>query len=141
LRLQLIDDNILIIEDIMITLSTHASAVALGIDRKSLDNILAREARPLMGIGRRGRSRRVPAEVLERVAIALILKRDLGVTLARGLRIAERVLGSPSSSVTVGSLSTLSFDVPRLRQALELSIGEALESVAERTRGRPRDPE
>ena len=122
----------------MITLSTDASAAALGIDRKTLDNILAREARSLIGTGRRGKSRRIPVAMLERVAVALILKRDLGVNLAKGFELAERILASPVSAVTVGSLGTLTFDVTRLRQALEHSIGEALESVAERTRGRPR---
>jgi len=39
--------------------------------------------------------------------------------------------------VIVGSLSTLTFDLPRLRKALERSIDEALEGVAERIRGRP----
>jgi hypothetical protein len=122
----------------MKTLSTDVSAAALGVDRKTLDNVLAREGRSLIGTGSRGRSRRIPINALEQVAIALILNRDLGVSIAKGLDLADRVLHSPASPVTVGPLSALTFDVPRFRKALELSIAEALESVADPTRGRPR---
>jgi len=121
----------------MKTLSTNASASALGVDRKTLDNVLARDGRSLIAEGSRGRSRRISIDVLERIAVALILNRDLGVSIAKGLALAEQVIGSPSSPVIVGSLSTLTFDLPRLRKALERSIDEALESVAERIRGRP----
>lgn len=121
----------------MKTLSTDTAAAALGIDRKMLDNMLAREGRSLIGDGSRGRSRRISVDALERIAVALIFNRDLGVSIAKGLALAEQVVDSPSSQVIVGSLSTLTFDLPRLRKALERSIDEALESVAERTRGRP----
>ena len=119
-------------------LSTDVAAVALGVDRKTLDNVLAREGRSLLAPGSRGRRRRIPFEALERVAVALILNRDLGVGIAKGLELAERIAESPALPVSVGSLSALAFDLPRLRHALELSVSEALESVAERTRGRPR---
>jgi hypothetical protein len=122
----------------MKTLSTDASAAALGVDRKTLDNVLAREGRLLVKPGSRGRSRRIPIDALMTIAVALILSRDLGVGIARGLELADLLIGSPASSVSLGSLSTLSFDVPRLRAMLDHSIDEALESVAEPIRGRPR---
>ena len=122
----------------MRTLSTDVSAAALGVDRRVLDNVLAREGRSLIGTGSRGRRRRISVDTLERVAIALILHRDVGVSISRGLELAERVLDAPASPLTLGPLSALAFDVPRLRGALESSIAEALESVAEPTRGRPR---
>ena len=122
----------------MIALSTDVSASALGVERKTLDNILSKEGRSLLTKGTRGRSRRIPFEILERVAVALILNRDLGVSISSGLALAEQILESPALPVAVGSLSALAFDLPRLRQALEASVNEALESVAERTRGRPR---
>ncbi len=121
----------------MRTLSTGAAAVALGVERKTLDNVLAREGRALLREGSRGRSRQIPVEVLERVAIALILNRDLGVALARGLELAGTILQSPASPVPVGTLGALSFDVHGLRQTLERSIDDALEGVAPLTRGRP----
>lgn len=122
----------------MRTLSTTSAAVAIGVERKILDNILARECRSIIVTGRRGRNRQIPVAVLERIAVAFILRRDLGVSIARGLEIAELLFASPSSPVPIGSLGALAFDVARLRRTLELAVDEALESVAEPARGRPR---
>jgi hypothetical protein len=132
-----VQNIILFFEDIMRTLSTDVSAAALGVDRKVLDNVLAREGRSLLPIGVRGRRRRVSTDTLERIAVALILNRDLGVSIAKGLELAERISGSPALPIAVGAMSALAFDLPRLRDALEFSVNEALECVAERTRGRP----
>jgi hypothetical protein len=119
------------------TLSTDAAAAAIGVDRKTLDNLLAREGRSLLERGRRGRSRRIPVDALIIIATAFILNRDLGVGIANALELAKRV-NAEQGPVAIGSLTSLAFDVARLREALESSIDEALESVAERTRGRPR---
>lgn len=121
----------------MKTLSTDSAAIALGVPRKTLDNLLSREGRELLPRGRHGRSRRIPVPVVERVAVAMILNRDLGVSVATGLELGGRILAAPNAPVAAGSLSSLTFDVPRLRAELARSIDEALESVAERTRGRP----
>ena len=122
----------------MKTLSTHAAATALGVDRKTLDNALAREARLLIGPGRRGRSRRIPLPVLEQLAIAFVLTRDLGVGLGKGLELAGRIVDAAGAPVRFGSLGELSFDSAQLRRVLDQSIGEVLESTAESLRGRPR---
>ena len=122
----------------MKTLSTDAAAAALGVDRKTLDNALAREARSLIGNGRRGKSRRIPLPVLERLAIAFVLTRDLGVGLAKGLALAEQIVTADGAPVPFGSLGKLSFDAARLSRALERAIGDVLESTAEPPRGRPR---
>jgi len=122
----------------MRSLSTDTSAAALGVDRKTLDNLLSREAKSLVPNGSRGRSRRISIAVLERLAITLVLQRDLGVGVAMGLDLAARILESASNSTNIGTLGTLRFDAGRLRKALEHSVDEALESVPERPRGRPR---
>lgn len=122
----------------MRTLSTASAAVALGIDKKTIDNIVARDCRSIILTGRRGRSRRIPVAALERIAVAFILNRDLGVSIARGIELADLIFNAPSSAVAIGSLGTLTFDVSRLRRTLELAIDEALEAVAEPARGRPR---
>lgn len=123
----------------MKTLSTRVAAAALGVRTKTLDNILAREARSLLRSGSRGRSRRLPISALERIAVAMILNRDAGIGIARALEIAERLLGDNSTSISLGSLTILAFDVAQLRKILERSVDDALESVAEPTRGRPRN--
>lgn len=122
----------------MKTLSTVSAAAAIGIDRKALDNALAREGRSLILAGRQGRSRQIPVAALERIAVAFVLNRDLGVSIAKGLELAERVLAAPSEPIAIGSLGALTFDVARFRRTLELAVDEALESVAEPPRGRPR---
>lgn len=122
----------------MRTLSTASAAAAIGVDRKTLDNVLAREAKSLILTGQHGRSRRIPVAALERIAVAFVLNRDLGVSVAKGLELAQLIFAAPSSRVAVGSLGTLTFDVSSLRRTLELAIDEALESVAEPARGRPR---
>jgi hypothetical protein len=121
----------------MITLSTNTSAVALGVELKVLDNILAREGRVLVGPGKRGKSRRITIAALERIAIALILNRDLGVSIARGLELASELLEAPAGTALVGSLGTLRFNVADLRRHLELAVSEALEAVGPALRGRP----
>jgi len=122
----------------MRTLSTHAAAAALGVDRKQIDNVLAREGKALVSEGRRGKSRRIPVDVLERIAIALILARDLGVAISKGLELAGRLVQNRNAPVPIGSLGTFSFDVATLRRKLEGAVDEALESVVEPPRGRPR---
>jgi hypothetical protein len=122
----------------MKTISTICAARALGVDRKTLDNALAREASSLVLTGRRGRSRQIPISALERIAVAFVLNRDLGVSMARGLELAKLILASPAPPVSIGSFGMLSFDVPRFRFAFERAVDEALESVAEPARGRPR---
>ena len=121
----------------MRTLSTDVAAAALGVERKTLDNILSREARRLIGKGRRGRSRRISMPVLECLAIALVINRDLGTGIARALELAEQVLVSPQLPVQVGALTALRFDLDRLRKALDPAVEDALEGVATPVRGRP----
>jgi hypothetical protein len=121
------------------SLSTDAAAFALGVDRKTLDNILAREARSILKKGRRGRSRRIPIDALEQIAIALVLSRDLGVGVARGLQLAMLIVASPQGHIPVGTLGSLVFDLEHLRAPLNLAVEEAIEGIEPRTRGRPRD--
>ena len=122
----------------MKSISTETAAVALGVDRKLLDNVLSREARKLLGPGRRGKSRRISMDAIELIAIALILNRDLGVSLARALQLAVEVVASPAGRINIGSLGSLTFDLQHLREPLEHAINEAIEGVAPKTRGRPR---
>ncbi len=122
----------------MKTVSTDAAAFALGVDRKIIDNVLAREGRKLVGRGRQGKSRRISMVALELIAVALILNRDLGVSIARGLQLAVEIVAAPQGRINIGSLSSLTFDLTHLREPLSLAVDDAIEGVAPRTRGRPR---
>jgi hypothetical protein len=121
----------------MRTFSTATAAHALGVDRKVLDNMLTREAKGLVGVGRRGKDRRISFRVLEQLALALLLKRDLGVSLARGLELAGSIAQSPTGEIAVGSLGVLRYEHSGLRSPLEAALADALEEVAPPRRGRP----
>ena len=121
----------------MRTFSTATAAHALGVDRKVLDNLLTREAKALVGVGRRGKDRRISFLVLEQLALALLLKRDLGVSLAKALELAAAIAHSPTGEIAVGSLGTLRYVHSGLRSPLEAALADALEEVAPPRRGRP----
>ena len=125
-------------EDKLRSFTTATTAHALGIDRKALDNFLARDGLHLDGTGRRGRSRRISSADIEELAIAFILHRDLGIALGRAAAFARSISGSNTGEIAVGSLGRLLVDLPRLRALLEAALAIALEEVAPVPRGRPR---
>jgi hypothetical protein len=120
------------------SLSSGAAARVLGVDDKLLDNILARQAKTFLRDGRRGRGRQIDFATLERIAIALILNRDLDVPVTRGLLLADEILRSPTEvELSVGPLTALRFDIARLRVSLSAAIAETLEEFIAPRRGRP----
>ena len=121
----------------MIVIGTDVAAHALGIPRKTLDNILSREARALMKEGRRGKKRRIDFDTLEHIAIALLLGRDLAIPIATGLRLAAQVSQMPDGDIPVSSFTSIRCDLPRLRATLEAAIIDALDGFVPARRGRP----
>ena len=119
------------------TVSTYVAADALGIDHKLLDNILAGAATPIVPPGRRGRSRQIRFETIEIVAVALILQRDLGVPIAKGIRAGRSLVQAHGHTIPIGSLGAIHFDLDRLRAAIEQALVEALEHFIPARRGRP----
>ena len=122
----------------MAIVSTSTAATAIGVERKVLDNILAREAKELVGTGRRGKGRRLSVELVERLAVAMVLNRDLGMPVATALGVAEKLVQAPTNTITAGSLLSLSLDVGRLRSVLATALSDALEESPLPRRGRPR---
>jgi hypothetical protein len=118
-------------------ITTAAAAAALEIDLKSIDNILSREGKHLIRRGKQGVRRRIDDDALAPIAIAIVLKRELGVPLARGLEIGGNLLESGSSNISVGQLGTLSFDIDALQSHLTTILAEVLEQTALPKRGRP----
>ena len=118
-------------------LTTITAAATLGIDTKALDNILSREASHLVPRGARGKSRRISAHVLELIAVALLLKRDLGIPIARGLDLAIKLGESVSGEIPFGRFGRLSFNTNPLRSAMQQSIADIVEQTVPPERGRP----
>ena len=117
--------------------STATAAHALGIDRKALDNLLTRQAKHLARFGRRGKSRHISFSVLSLIALALLLNRDLGISLERSLELAASITESPMGEIAVGTLGTIRYDHMRLRGQLDVALAVAMEEVAPPRRGRP----
>ena len=120
--------------------STGETAEALGVSAKRLDNIITGAARTLIDVGTNGRSRTITQNVVERLAVALLLERDLGVSIRQGIALASQLVASPDGSITVGSLGSLQFDVDRLRSVLRNALGDAVDGQDRPRRGRPTIP-
>jgi hypothetical protein len=119
-------------------ITTATASATLGVDLKTLDNILSREGKHLIRAGKQGRRRRIDAGTLEPIAIAIVLQRELGVPLARGLQLSGQIAADPSGQLAIGRLGTLSIDVRALRSHLKLALADVLEQTDIPTRGRPR---
>ena len=116
---------------------TSEAADALGISAKRLDNILTGPARLLVPQGINGRSRTIQLTVIESLAIALLLERDLGISIGRGLALAAQLLREPTTDIAIGALGSLHFDVARLRSVLQNALTDVLDGQSRPKRGRP----
>ena len=118
--------------------STAEAALALGTTTKHLDNILSREPARVVGRGRQGKSRIIDESLIEHVAVALLLRRDLGMPFRRALDIAGKIVTSSSHHVGVGMLASLHFDLPALRLVLQQALADVVQDRNPILRGRPR---
>lgn len=117
--------------------TTTDVAAALGATTKMVDNLLAREAKHLLSTGKRGRSRLIDESLIEILAIALLLRRDLGTSARTSVKLASGIAASPVSNVAVGTLGVLHFDVASLRLVLRQALADSLEERRPVRRGRP----
>jgi|SRR6476646_9190267 len=133
------------------------AAVALGVERKWLDNLTAQHDIPGTEHVARGVARRLAMRTLVTAAVVRDLNRDLGVPVARAVHIASTLLGErrldapltepplagpgPTSDspvrIAVGDSAALTIDVGGLERGIERRLLEAMETVVPRRRGRP----
>lgn len=135
------------------------AALAIGVDRKWLDNLTAQHSIPGTEHVARGVARRLSLRALLTSAIVRDLNRGLGVPVGRGVEIASAILGAlPSpeggagapagagaeeprsasrSVLPIGESLTLAVDVERLEREIERRLLEAMETMVPRRRGRP----
>jgi hypothetical protein len=118
-------------------ITTVTAAAVLGIEYKAIDNILCRDAKHLIKGGRQGRLRRIDAAALTPIAIAIVLQRELGVPLARGVEIGEQLTQDRTARIAVGRLGALTLDVAALQAHLSTVLAEVLEQTTPPKRGRP----
>lgn len=119
--------------------SVATASLALGVEKRWLDNLLSRHQ--LAGVARVGRgvARRVQPAALLTVAVALEIQRRLGAPLERALELGASILDASAQSHTLGEV-TLAVDVPAIERALALRLHDALEAAPPRRRGRPPRP-
>ena len=118
--------------------STIEASLALGITPKRLDNLLSRELGLGVSRGRQGKARVIGDVLVERLAVALLLQRDLEIPLRRAVDIASQLVASGSQQVGVGALASLHFDLQALRLVLQNALADVVQDRIAVRRGRPR---
>lgn len=119
----------------MRAVTTATAALAIGVPRKSLDNILAKLALPEAPKGRQGLERRLPVTILPHLFIVaeLVTRLEMPVRTAH-----ELALQLVSGRAEVGAFLSLRLDPASIRTAVDLRLADAIEHVVRRPRGRPR---
>lgn len=140
----------------MASYSTITAAIALGIDRKRLENLLLRCRIPGTTRGRQGRARRLSRNSLLALAVVVRLQDELGVPASRAAELLSGGLlsartqtdrdqanlgprsesGGPPSALRRGPF-TLAVDVAALERELAAALAEAIEVSPRPRRGRP----
>ena len=113
----------------------HASASALGVSPKWLDNLLSHHHIAGVVGGRQGVRRRISPDAILRIAVAMELVRELGSPLHRALGIAEEMV--EAGSVGRANGFELRLNVARIADEPNARLAEATEAVTPRRRGRP----
>jgi len=127
------------------------AAVAIGVERKWLDNLTAQHSIPGTEHVARGVARRLSMRTLLTAAIVRDLNAGLGVPVARGVQVAGSVLGpeatsqsaagaappEPRTALSIAESVSLVVDVAKLEMEIERRLLVAMETVVPRRRGRP----
>ena len=115
--------------------TVDVAALALGVERKYLDNLLSHHDIPGCAGGRQGIRRRLDRDAVARLAIVVTLVRELLMPLAAAIRLAVQL--HDQGTATAGPTIRLALDLPALERGLEARLATAVESAREPRRGRP----
>jgi hypothetical protein len=125
----------------MAAYSIATAALALGVERKRLENILSRYEVPGTRPGRQGQARRLTREATINLAAMIQLEDMLSIpapAAADLVRMAQELPGSPDGSVQLVRESVnLIIDFAAIERALLAQLSEALEMAPRPRRGRP----
>ena len=114
------------------------AALALDVDRKWLDNLVAQHDVPGVERGGRGVARRLSIRALVAAGVARDLQRELGVAAARAVEIARRVLLAGEHPVLrLSPALSVHLDVAVAEREVEARLIHAMETAVPRRRGRP----
>ncbi|MCC7194459.1 MAG: hypothetical protein IT356_02770 [Gemmatimonadaceae bacterium] len=117
--------------------SITVAAVALGVDKRTVDSLVAAAGLAAASPGRRGRNRYINADSIELFALALLLRRDFAIPLPHAVALAKTISAAEGATIRVGTLFILSFDRDRLRDVLRHATADAEAATHVPVRGRP----
>ena len=121
----------------MRAVTTATAAVAIGLNRKSLDNLLARLDLPEVTTGRQGVERRIPVALLPELLLTAELSDQLGMPVRSAFALARR-LGA--GQAFAGSFLRVTADTASIQSEIDRQLEVAIETVVRKPRGRPRAP-
>lgn len=121
----------------MRAVTTATAAVALGLNRKSLDNLLARLDLPEVTTGRQGVERRIPVALLPELLLTAELSDQLRMPVRSAFALARR-LGA--GQAFAGSFLRVTADTASIQSEIDRQLEVAIETVVRKPRGRPRAP-
>ena len=117
-----------------VDIARHAASA----DHKWVDNLLSHFTIPGVDGGRQGSARRISAEGIEFIALVRLLSRELGLSVAAAVKLADRLLRAKSGALSIGAGVDLHLDRGDFRADVHRAIADAVESVTPVRRGRPR---
>lgn len=122
----------------MATYSIATAALAFGLDRKYLENLLARYPGLPRASAKQGRAQKLSRQFLLKLSATLALHREFGVPLTAAAAVIERLtdIGQTPSALALGAVQ-VSIDFPALERSLDAQLAEALEIAPRIRRGRP----
>ncbi len=130
----------------MRAITTATAAVALGMERKALDNLLLQLGPLALPTGRQGVERRIPVALLETLAMTTDLVNATGMRIREAFELSSTLIASADRSAspdevgaaTLGPYLRLEAELGSLRRELTQRLELAIETVVRRPRGRPR---
>ena len=113
------------------------AAVALNVDAKWVDNVLSHHAVAGVSQSRQGIARRLTAEAVCVLELALRLTRGFGIPVRSALGISQTLLEGGAASVAIDDCD-LRVDGGAIRASIAVRLAEAVEIAPVPRRGRPR---
>lgn len=119
----------------MRAVTTATAAVAIGLQKKALDNLLGRLDLPEAPSGRQGVERRIPVSLLPQLLLTAELSNLLDMPIRSAFALARRLV---AGDVAAGPFLQLRVDTESITAEIDRQLEVAIETVVRRPRGRPR---
>jgi hypothetical protein len=115
-----------------------ATSVTLNVPIKWVDNVLSHHRLSGVAQKRQGVRRRITADAILVLEIALRVSRAIGTPLHRSLELANLLIAEKDASVELPGGLMISLDVTGIEAELSTRLAHAVEVAPSPRRGRPR---